>query len=152
MRVASAAMLLAMIASPLAAQEKLGPMDLFVIGNFIASVRGAVLQDSTRISFCAIDEFWDAKGNLLLEETAAKRSRYLQRSSCPKNQEQQEKLDDQYVNLSQLRVFADSLTILGTTRRGSMFLFERYKLKGRAGSFHTPEYLVFAIGHNNVRD
>ena len=158
MRAIVAALLFAMLSSRALAQdgisrpvpqEGLSRSDLFILGNVVVNARVNILRDSTRISYCAIDQFWDSTGKLLLELHAAAFSRYSHRSMCPKHPEKQDEADVYNVTLSHLRVYPDSITIMGSSKRGNTRLFEQYKIKREQGVLRAPEYLVYATSHEN---
>ncbi len=120
------AMLLAAV--PACAQGTLTRAQVTTIGNTIADNRLIVLQDSTPISYCNINEFWDESGALLFTKDAATLSRYKNRSECPKEGDISVPTNSS-VAIHRLEIHPDSVIIIGRTVRGKRKILEFYTVR-----------------------
>ncbi len=151
MRTVIAIMLALSIFDTHVTQYKLTNVDLMKIGNIVAGFRQQVLSDSTRIDFCAIDEFWDAKGNLLLGANGDSFNRYPNRSKCPVSPEEQDESDYRNVMIHNLRMYPDSVVLLGSSKKPNTTIFETYWFGLGKDGINDARYMVFAFSQDQRR-
>ena len=139
--VITALLTLCITALPVHAQHRFSEPEMINISNTITNHRLTVLQDRTPISYCAIDEFWDDKGALLVRDYAVGLSKYKNRNECPKGNAVTPDSTGSTVELTSIAIYADSVVITGKTTRGSRSFTERYFIGwGAAGVLGEPAY------------
>ena len=143
MRIALIVPAILLAAGSACAQGTLTRAQVTAIGNTIADNRLTVLQDSTPISYCNINEFWDESGVLLFTKDAATLSRYKNRSECPK--ESNISLSKgSGIEIIKIEFHTDSVLVLGRTVRGKREIVEFYTVRW-SSTATGPSYSVIWI-------
>ncbi len=141
---------LCITALPVHAQHRFSEMEMINISNTITNHRLTVLQDYTPVSYCAIDEFWDDKGALLLRYYAVDLSKYKNRNECPKGNAVTPDSTGSTVELTGISIYADSVVITGKTTRGNRSFTERYFIGwGAARVLGEPAYSAQLVPARN---
>lgn len=116
------------------------PTDAAAMVRIVRHYRQVVLQDTTRIDFCAVAEFWDEKGAFV---GTPEMVRYTNRADCsldrlgPRRQ----------VIVTGITRSATRDVVFSTTVRGGQRVFEQYEMvRGpNAGELQPTRYTIHSV-------